>query len=120
MGWLAEEMEGFGARAQMELPNVYRPDEPAEMLRANLQIEKDVTSTYRDQIPQITDEGVQLLFERIATDEEYHQLQFSKMLEEITSEGEGTEAPEGATEMRPPAPSRPSFTVGSLLGKQQQ
>lgn len=117
MGWLAEEMESLGTRAEMVHDPLVLPDTTSEMLQADIAIEKEVASEYRRQALALGQSDLAELLERIAGEEDHHGTLFSKLLKEV-EEAEKPAQPEA----KPPAPagSKPGFTVGSLLGKPQQ
>lgn len=116
MGWLAEEMESLGTRAEMVHDSLALPDVTSEMLQADIAIEKEVASEYRRQALMLGQSELADLLERIAGEEDHHVIIFSKLLGEV-EEAEKPAQPEA----KPSAPARlkPDFTVGSLLGKPQ-
>lgn len=112
MGWLAEEIEGLGAEADMEYTEVDLSEDTAEMLKADIAAERAVTMDYDRQLKEIDDEGIKDLLARIRDHEIYHDELFSEMLNGLESE-QPPESSEETTEGPDSEPSIPS--VGSLL-----
>lgn len=117
MGWLAEEMESLGTRAEMVHDPLVLPDDTAEMLQADIAIEKEVASEYRRQAVSLGEHELADLLERIAGEEDHHVVVFSKLLGEVE---EAEKPAQPASKPTPPAGAKPGFTVGSLLGKPQK
>jgi rubrerythrin len=112
MGWLAEEIEGLGAEADMEHTEVDVSEDTAEMLKADIAAERAVTMDYESQMKEVDDEGIKELLARIRDHEVYHDELFSEMLEGLESRKPpepDEETPEG-TDSDSDIPS-----VGSLL-----
>jgi bacterioferritin len=107
LGWLAEEMEGIGARAEMVHAPLELPQEPADMLEIDIATEKRVAAEYREQAQALDDPGMSKLFQRIAREEDRHIVIFTELLEEAEAKPEA-------------APEAPAFTVGPLFGKGQR
>jgi bacterioferritin len=108
LGWLAEEMEGLGGRTEMTHDPLALPAATADMLGADLSVENSVAAEYRRQAA-ASDPETAKLFERLAGEEDYHASTFQSLMTEAAT-----------AEPAAPAPSRPKFTVGSLLGKEQK
>jgi bacterioferritin len=112
MGWLAEAVEGTGAKPDMSHTELVLTDDPEKMLKADIAVEREVTKEYTSQLPEIEEPGLQKLVTRIRDHEIYHDARFGEFLEEVEAAEEGEEGEaEGPT--TPPAPPIPS--VGSLI-----
>lgn len=111
MGWLAEEMEGLGARPEMTHTPLALPPEPEKMLVADVAVEKEVAAEYRRQADAVDDPDLRTLFLRIAGEEDHHVVVFSELKEGLESD-EATPSP--------PSSDQPGFTVGSLLDEPQR
>ncbi|MGC8825923.1 MAG: ferritin-like domain-containing protein [Anaerolineae bacterium] len=117
MGWLAEEMESLGTRAEMVHDPLVLPDTTSEMLQADIAIEKEVASEYRRQALSLGEHELADLLERIAGEEDHHVVVFSKLLDEVE---EAEKPAQPASKPTSSAGAKPGFTVGSLLGKPQK
>lgn len=113
LGWLSEELEGVGGTPDIEHTKLALEGTPAEMLEADIKVEREVTAVYTRQIPEIEDPDLRELFARIRDHEIYHDQVFSDLLAEVKEEGE-----KAAEEL--PKPPSPPPSVGSLLGKKQE
>jgi len=112
MGWLSEEVAGKGAQPEMSHTELFLSRDPVQNLEADIAVEREVTKAYSTQIPEIEEEGVRQLVERIRDHEIFHDGEFSYLLKEVREAQES----EGEEESKPkPPPEIPS--VGSLLGK---
>ncbi len=82
LGWLAEELAGSGGNPKIEHTEVDRSTRPADMLKADIKIEKEVAAAY-DKAGKATDDAdlKKLLF-RIRDNELYHIDVFNDLLEE--------------------------------------
>ncbi len=82
LGWLAEELVGSGGNPLIEHTEVDRSTRPADMLNADIKIEKEVAGKY-DKVGQKTsDADLKKLFFRIRDNELYHIDVFNDLLEE--------------------------------------
>lgn len=113
MGWLSEEVAEKGAQPEMSHTELFLSRDPVQNLEADIAVEREVTKAYSTQIPEIEEEDVRALVERIRDHEIFHDGEFSYLLKEAKeaqeSEDEGT---------KPPSP--PDIpSVGSLLGEPQ-
>lgn len=116
LGWLSEEMEGIGGTPEIEHTGLELPDDPEEMLEADIKVERMVTAAYSRQIPEIEDPGLKDLVTRIRDHEIYHIELFGDLLEEVEAQEKESAPPEE----KPAAPSAPQPpTVGSLFGQKQ-
>lgn len=113
LGWLAEEMEKIGGRVEMVHDPLVLPEDTAAMLKVDISTEKEVADQYRRQAGQSDPETSKLL-ERIAVEEDHHVVVFSELLDEVNKEAAKAQAPVS------PAQPKPSFTVGSLLNREQK
>lgn len=72
MGWLAEEMVGSGGNPRMEHAAVEKPAKVADMLKADIKIEKEVALQYGNAAREVSDAGLKKLLTRIRDHERYH------------------------------------------------
>jgi len=86
LGWLAEEMTGTGGSPDIEETGVDRSEETADMLRADIAVEREVTKEYTRQIDQVEDPGLKRLLARIRDHEIYHDELFTDLLEGLEKE----------------------------------
>jgi len=123
LGWLAEEMEELGTRAEMKHDPLVLPESTADMLKVDIATEEQVAEAYRRQAGKSDDEDTQKLFTRLAKEEDHHIVVFSKLLDEVEEaekpEEPPAEEPRGEVE-EASEPSKPGFTVGSLLNREQR
>ncbi|MFC1846112.1 ferritin-like domain-containing protein [Chloroflexota bacterium] len=82
MGWLAEEMVGGGGKPTIEHTEVDKSSRTADMLKADIKIEKQVTAEYDRAAKEIDDPGLKKLLIRIRDHEIYHTEVFTDLLEE--------------------------------------
>jgi bacterioferritin len=82
LGWLAEEMVDGGANPRIEHTEVDRSKKTADMLRADIKIEKEVTDAYDKAAKKIKDPGLKELLIRIRDHEIYHTEVFTDILKE--------------------------------------
>ncbi len=82
LGWLAEELVGGGGSPRLEHLEVDRSGETADMLRADIKIEKEVAAEYDRAAGEIEDPDIKRLLLRIRDNEIYHVDVFSDLLEE--------------------------------------
>jgi bacterioferritin len=117
LGWLAEEMEELGTRAEMTHDPLVLPAKTTEMLEADIAVEQAVIEAYRQQASDVGDPEFATLFNRIAGEEDHHVYIFGELLDIARA----AEAPPpvadtpALTGQKPPADDRPRFTVGSLM-----
>lgn len=81
LGWLAEEMTGTDGSPDVEETGVDRSEETADMLRADIAVEREVTKGYTRQIDEVEDPGLKRLLTRIRDHEIYHDELFTDLLE---------------------------------------
>jgi bacterioferritin len=81
LGWLAEEMVGSGGNPKIEHHEVEQPAKPADMLKADIKIEKEVTAAYDRAARETEDPDLKKLLHRIRDNEIYHTAVFSDLLE---------------------------------------
>ena len=72
LGWLAEEMVGISGRPQIEHTEVDRSTELADMLKADIQIEREVADAYDKAAGEVDDADLRELLIRIRDHELYH------------------------------------------------
>ena len=117
LGWLSEEMEGIGGTPEIEHLELVIDGSPADMLRADIAVEREVTVEYSQQIPEIDDPGLKDLITRIRDHEIYHADLFEDLLDEVKDADKP--APAEPEVHAPAQESRTPPTVGSLFGKKQ-
>jgi bacterioferritin len=81
LGWLAEELAS-GGNPRIEHTAVDRSTKPADMLRADIKIEKEVAAAYDKAAKETDDSGLKKLFQRIRDNELYHIDVFNDLLQE--------------------------------------
>lgn len=86
LGWLAEEMTETGGSPEIEETGVDRSEETADMLQADIAVEREVTKEYTRQIDEVKDPGLKRLLARIRDHEIYHDQLFTDLLEGLEEE----------------------------------
>jgi bacterioferritin len=84
LGWLAEELTDSGEVPDIEETGVDRSQDTADMLRADIAVEREVTKEYTRQIGAVDDPGLKELITRIRDHEIYHDEVFSDLLDEVS------------------------------------
>lgn len=130
LGWLAEELAEMGGHPDIERTALSLEGDTAQMLQADIEAERAVTTDYTGQLDEIEDEGLRKLVSRIRDHEIYHDELFSDMLAEVQAEEEpevtpepevqAEPAPEPELEPEPPPSPLGKLTVGSLLKTEKQ
>ncbi len=82
LGWLAEKMVDRKGAPTLEASNVFHSADDAEMLQADIRIEKEVAAEYERAAKAIDDPGVAALLERIRDHEIYHIDVFGDLLKD--------------------------------------
>jgi len=82
LGWLAEEMIDGGGSPTIEHAEVDRSTKPADMLRADIKIEKEVAAEYDRAAKETADPGLRKLLHRIRDNEIYHVEVFNDLLQD--------------------------------------
>jgi len=82
LGWLAEELVGSGASPRIEHTRPDQSTNTADMLRADIKIEKEVAAAYDRAAREVTDPKLKTLLERIRDHERYHTEVFTGLLKE--------------------------------------
>jgi len=82
LGWLAEEIIDGGSRPVIEHSKVDRSTKTADMLRADIKIEKEVADAYDRAAKKLKDPGLKKLLIRIRDHEIYHTEVFTDLLKE--------------------------------------
>jgi len=82
LGWLAEEIIDGGSRPAIEHTKIDRSKKPADMLRADIKIEKEVADAYDKAANKVKDPGLKALLIRIRDHEIYHTDVFTDLLKE--------------------------------------
>ncbi len=113
MGWLAEGVAELGGHPDMEHTALALEGDPAQMLEADIQAEREVTEVYNRQLEQLEDEELHALISRIRDHEIYHDELFSDLLEEV-------QAAEAEPEPAPPSSPVDKLTVGSLIQPEEE
>ncbi|MDY6906906.1 MAG: ferritin-like domain-containing protein [Chloroflexota bacterium] len=82
LGWLSEELVDGGGTPRIEHMEVDRSTRTADMLRADIAIEREVAAEYDRASKEIDDAGLKRLLERIRDHEVYHAEVFTDLLKE--------------------------------------
>ncbi len=82
LGWLAEKLVDLSGTPVLEHGEVERPERTADMLAADIKIEREVASRYGRAAEEETDPGIKRLMQRLHDNEVYHAEVFSDILEE--------------------------------------
>ncbi len=82
LGWLSEELVDGGGTPRVEHTKVDQSRKTADMLRADIRIEKEVAAEYDRAAKEIEDPGLKELLTRIRDHEVYHADLFSDLLKE--------------------------------------
>ena len=82
LGWLAEEMVDGGGSPRIEHTGVDQSTKTADMLQADIKIEKEVAAKYDRDASEVEDPGLKKLLLRIRDNEIYHVDVFSGLLKE--------------------------------------
>ena len=82
LGWLAEELGGSGGTPVIEHTKVDKSATTADMLKADIKIEKEVADTYDRAAKETKDKGFKELLLRIRDNEKYHLDIFNDLLAE--------------------------------------
>jgi bacterioferritin len=85
LGWLAEELTGGGGRPEIKYTQVDQSTKPADMLKADIKIEKEVADAYDKAGKETDDSDLKKLLFRIRDNELYHIDVFNDLLEEEES-----------------------------------
>jgi bacterioferritin len=80
MGWLAEEMVGGGGNPKIEHTKADQSTRTADMLKADIKIEKEVAEAYDKAAKEVDDAGLKALLIRIRDNERYHIDVFNDLL----------------------------------------
>jgi bacterioferritin len=80
LGWLAEEMASGGGNPKIEHLEVDRSTGTADMLKADIKIEKEVAEKYDRAAKETKDAGLKALLLRIRDNEKYHIEVFNDLL----------------------------------------
>jgi len=82
LGWLAEEMVDGGGNPRIEHTELDRSLKTADMLRADIKIEREVAAEYDRTAKEVEDPGLKKLLIRIRDNELYHIDVFNDLLKE--------------------------------------
>ena len=86
LGWLAEEMAGSGGNPVIEHTKVDRSELTTDMLKADIEIEKEVADTYDRAAKETKDKGLKELFIRIRDNERYHLDIFNDLMKDADNQ----------------------------------
>jgi len=86
IGWLSEELVDGGGKPRIEHTGVDRSTKTADMLRADIKIEREVAAEYDRAAKEIEDPELKRLLIRIRDHEVYHDQVFSDLLKEEEEE----------------------------------
>ncbi|MFC1937314.1 ferritin-like domain-containing protein [Chloroflexota bacterium] len=89
LGWLAEEMVDGGGNPRIEHTEVDQSTKTADMLRADIKIEKEVAEAYDRGAKEVDKAGLKQLLLRIRDHEKYHVDVFDDLLQEEERSKEG-------------------------------
>ena len=89
LGWLAEEMVSGKGTPRIEHTQVDRSKKMADMLKADIKIEKEVAAEYDRAAREVKDRGLKDLLNRIKGHEVYHAEVFGDLLNEETGKKKG-------------------------------
>jgi bacterioferritin len=87
LGWLAEEMVDGDGNPRIEHTEVDRSTKTADMLQADIKVEKEVAVEYDRVAKEVTDADLKKLLLRIRDHEVYHTEVFSNLLREEEQQG---------------------------------
>ena len=87
IGWLSEEMIDGGGTPRVEHTRVDQSRDMADMLRADIEIEKVVAAEYDRAAKEFDDPGLKALMARIRDHEWYHADVFSDLLRKLEGKG---------------------------------
>jgi bacterioferritin len=82
LGWLAEELVDGGGNPKIEHTKVDRSTKTADMLRADIKIEKEVAEAYDRAAKEVKEKKLKQLLRRIRDHEIYHTEVFTDLLKE--------------------------------------
>lgn len=82
LGWLSEELVSGGGNPTLEHTELDKSTKTADMLKADIKIEKEVAAKYDKAAKAIGDKGIKALLERIRDHEKYHIDVFNELLKE--------------------------------------
>jgi bacterioferritin len=82
LGWLSEEIVSGGGTPRIEHTSVDQSRKTADMLRADIRVEKEVAAKYDQAAKEIEDPGLKKLLLRIRDHEVYHADVFGDLLKE--------------------------------------
>ncbi len=86
LGWLSEEIAGKESSPDIEETGVDRSEETADMLRADIAVEREVTKEYSRQIEEVEEPDLKRLLTRIRDHEVYHDQLFTDLLKGVEGE----------------------------------
>jgi len=87
LGWLAEEMVDSGGNPRIEHTEVDQSTKTADMLRADIKVEKEVADSYDRAAREIEETDLRKLLLRLRDNEIYHTEVFSDLLKEEEQQG---------------------------------
>lgn len=93
LGWLAEHLAEEGGQPDFTHEDLVLTRDPIANLKADIEIENQVTKMYSAQAPEVEDEGLQKLLTRIRNQEIYHEEVFKYLLTEAKEAAQAGQAP---------------------------
>ncbi len=87
LGWLAEELVGGGGNPKIDHTKPDQSTRTVDMLKADIEIEKEVAAAYDKYAREVDDAGLKELLLRIRDNEMYHIDVFNDLLEDEESSG---------------------------------
>jgi bacterioferritin len=116
LGWLAEEMFEKGGDPRFEHGDLVLTDDIVTNLQADIDVEREVTEDYSEQLSELSEEDLQELVERIRDHEIHHAAVFQYLLEEA-KEGATPPAKEPADKEEEPKGPKAPPAIGSLIDR---
>jgi bacterioferritin len=123
MEWLSEEVVDLGGTPTIEHVELkFTEKTPAEMMRRNVELEKEAIADYQKHIEMVEDPKLKRLLGKIKFEEEEHLEEFRKSMEEALAEAAESENPgeteelesEPSEEYSEPKEESGGLTIGSL------
>lgn len=116
LGWLAEEIFEKGGDPEFEHGELVLTDDLVTNLEADIAVEREVTEDYTEQIPELAEEDLVALVERIRDHEIDHTTVFQYLLDEEEEQGASQKEAEAKDEDEPKGPQKPP-SIGSLIDR---
>jgi len=116
LGWLAEAMFEKGGDPEFEHGELVLTDDLATNLKADIAVECEVTKDYTKQLPELAEEDLAALVERIRDHEIDHVTVFQYLLGEAEGKGASQQETEAKAEDKPQGPPKPP-SIGGLIDR---